>query len=622
MCVAFGYSSDSNKHFAFSGCNMHTSSQPQFQPGNMHHSATMMPAQPTAHPRTGGYGPVGQTINRAQQHSQPQPFPPPPPPPNLPSPPPGTFTNPNPLPTFQSPSPSQTSTQATPSPSQHIRSKPQALPPADFTPSPTHWDTRSIFGLDLPRFIKHTPYTEANHTAGTSPFCTPSATDGTVIGCDTWHMATTGMFFIKHISETMFASELFSGLRARKIDLDATAIAYCHQHNIPAPTKQKALSALVSEFVEHMQDVNNESSSTPPKTSQHNSEGPQLKTPQQADPATTQRLIALEHQLATANLTISHLRGQPTPLPSQPAIIRTQPAPTANTQPDNTKATSADFSPIAPRNLQLHLDSSGHESALYNNPLPTDVHSPPPVVDITSSPGPGASQETALYSPSPQHQEDDSKAATPHHHHTTHPHPSLAAKSVSPPHQHTTLPASHRPATSNTDTTSQSSKPTPSDTSKNKANALYSLAATPPYLRSSDNPRCLALRPPNPKCLSMQCFNNQPSVPNGFSKTSPASILRVASCDGSVRSRTCRKNKKQNAAPTSTRCCKHTPKSLLTRDSSSKPMRLRGASQYASLTNSRPNPSFGSYASLPKCQSDYWICPDPPILPMYSKPRG
>ena len=487
---------------------MHTSPQPQFQAGSMRHNATMMPAQPTTYPRTSGYGPVGQAINRTQQHSQPQPFPPPPPPPNLPSPPPGTFTNPTlpvpPLPTFQSPSPSQTSTQATPSPSQPLRNKPQALPPADFTPSPTHWDTRSIFGLDLPRFIKHTPYTEANHIAGMP------ITDLTILqtvrhGWNSYwlrylaHGHNTGMFFTKHISETMFASELFSGLRARKIDLDATAIAYCHQHNIPTPTKQKALSALVSEFVDYMQDVNNESNSTPSKTSQHNSEGPQLKTPQQTDPATTQRLIALGHQLATANLTISYLRGQPTPLPSQPAIIHTQPVPTINTQPDNTKAPSRDFSPIAPRNLQLHLDSSGHESARCNNPPPVDIQSPPPVVDITSSPIPGASQETALYSPSPQYHEDDSKAAPPHHHDVAHPHSSLATNPVSQPHQHTTAPALHRPATSNTDTTSQSPKPILADTSKKQRKRTIQLGSNPTLLKKQRQSTLPGAPAPKPK---------------------------------------------------------------------------------------------------------------------------
>ena len=233
---------------------MHTSSQPQFHADTMHRNPAMMPAQPAAHPRTGGYGPVGQAINRMQQHSQ---FPPPPPPPSLPSP---------------------TSTQATLSPSQSLRNKPQTLPPADFTPSPTHWDTRSVFGLDLPRFIKHTPHTEANHTAGMP------ITDLTILqtvrhGWNSYwlrylaHGYNTGMFFTKHISETMFASELFSGLRARKIDLDAMAIAYCHQHNIPAPTKQKALSALVSEFVDYMQDVNNDSNPAPSKASQHNTQG-------------------------------------------------------------------------------------------------------------------------------------------------------------------------------------------------------------------------------------------------------------------------------------------------------------------------------------------------------------
>ena len=229
---------------------MHTSSQPQFQAGSMHHSATM-PAQLTTSPRTSGYGPVGQAINRMHQHSQPQPFPPPPPPPHLPSPPPGTFTNPTPLAHLLPPS--QTPTQATPSPSPPLRTKLQVLPPADFTPSPTHWDTRSIFGLDLPRFIKHTPHTEANHTAGMP------ITDLTILqtvrhGWNSYwlrylaHGHNTGLFFTKHISENMFASEFFSALRSRKIDLDAAAIAYCHQHNIPVHTKQKALSALVTEF--------------------------------------------------------------------------------------------------------------------------------------------------------------------------------------------------------------------------------------------------------------------------------------------------------------------------------------------------------------------------------------
>ena len=157
---------------------------------------------------------------------------------------------------------------------------------------------------------------------------------------------------------------------------------------------------------------------------------------------------------------------------------------------------------------------------------------------------------------------------------------------------------------------------------KNNASAPYNLAATLPCSRSRDNPHCLALQHPSPKRLSMQCFSNQPSDPNGSSKTSRVSILRVESCDGSVRSRTCLKNKKQNAAPTSTRCCKHTLRSPSIRGSSWKPMRLRGAFQYASLTNSRPDPFFDSYASLPRCQSDYWTYPDPPILPMYSKPRG
>ena len=468
----------------------------------MHRNPAMMPVQSAAHPRTGGYGPVGQAINRTQQHSQPQPlqsqpFPPPPPPPYLPSPPPGTFTHPKPtgppLPTLLSPSSSPTL-----SPPQSLRNKPQTLPPADFTPSPTHWDTRSVFGLDLPRFIKHTPHTEANHTAGMP------ITDLTILqtvrhGWNSYwlrylaHGYNTGVFFTKHISETMFASELFSGLRAKKIDLDATAIAYCHQHNIPAPTKQKALSALVSEFVEYMQDVNNDSNPAPSKASQHNTQGPQLKTPQQPDPATAQRLLTLEHQLATANLTIS-----------------TQPTPNMNTQPDNIKATSADISPIAPRNLQPHLDSLMQESAHRRNLPPGDINLHPQVVDITSSPIPGASQETALYSPSPQYHDDDSKPVAPHPRDAAHPTPFPDTNPMSQPHQHTTAPAPRRHAKSNTDGTSQASKPILADTSKKQGKRTIQLGSNSTLLKKQRQSTLPGAPTPKPK---MPVEATSPAIP-------------------------------------------------------------------------------------------------------------
>ena len=390
---AFGYRSDLSNHFASGECIMHTSPQPQFQTGSMPHSATTQ-AQFAAYPRTSGYGPIGHAINRMHQHQQSQPLPPPPPP-LLPSPLPGTFTATAPLvpllPTSHSPSPSPTPTQATPSPSPPQRAKPQVLPPPDFTPSPTHWDTRNIFGLDLPRFIKHTPHTEANNTAGI-PITDLTRLQTVRHGWNSYwlrylaHGHNTGLFFTKHISETVFASEFFSTLRNRKIDLDAAAIAYCHQHNIPTHTKQKAFTALVTEFVDYLQDICNESNSTAPVSSQHNPAAHQLKAPQQVDPATAQRLIALEHQLATANLTINHLRGQPTPLPSQPTTTHTKPISTADTHPNNIGAHSCDFSPIAPRNLQPHMEALGHESAPCKTLAPAGTRSPPSVVDITASP--------------------------------------------------------------------------------------------------------------------------------------------------------------------------------------------------------------------------------------------
>ena len=483
-----------SKQCATNECNMHHSSQPQFHADTMHSNPALMPAQTATHPRTGGYGPVGQTINRMQQHSQPQslqlqPFPPPPPPPRLPSPPPGTFsqTKPTgpPLPALPSPSPSPTSTQTTPSPPQPLRNKPQTLPPADFTPSPTHWDTRSVFGLDLPRFIKHTPHTEANHTAGMP------ITDLTILQtvCHGWnsywlrymaHGYNTGVFFTKHISETMFASEFFSGLRAKKIDLDATAIAYCHQRNIPAPTKQKALSALVSEFVEYMQDVNNGSNPAPSKAPQRNTQGPQLKIPQQPDPATAQRLLTLEHQLATANLTISHLRGQPTPLPSQPTIIHTQPTPNMNTHPDSVKSTSADISPIAPRNLQPHLDSLMPESTHHPNPTHGDSNLHSQVVDITSSPVPAHPRKLPCI-----HRHHNTKMTIPsqlryiHTTQLTQPHPLTPIRC----HNHTNIPQPQLYADTTRATQMEPARlpnPSPQIHPKSKENAPYNLAATPP----------------------------------------------------------------------------------------------------------------------------------------------
>ena len=292
----------------------------------------------------------------------------------------------------------------------------------------------------------------------------------------------------------MFASEFFSALRSRKIDLDAAAIAYCHQHNIPVHTKQKALSALVTEFVDYMQDVSNESSSTTPTPSQHNPEGHQLKVPQQTDPATAQRLIALEHQLAAANLTINHLRGQPTPLPSQPTTTHTQPVST-NTHPHNIAAQSRDFSPIAPRSLQPHLESLGHESAHCKTPPPADTHSPPPVVDITSSPVPGASQETALYSPSPHYQDDDPKAGTSNQHDASHPHPFP----TTPAPQHTTTSTLHRPATDTTDRTSQSSKPVPDTTSNKPRKRAIQLGSNPTLLKKQRQSTLPGAPAPKPK---------------------------------------------------------------------------------------------------------------------------
>ena len=222
-------------------------------------------------------------------------------------------------------------------------------------------------------------------------------------------------------------------------------------------------------------------------------------SPQQTDPATAQRLIALEHQLAAANLTINHLRGQTAPLPSQPTTTHTQPVST-NTHPHNIAAQSRDC-PIAPRSLQPHLESLGHESVHYKTPPPADTHSPPPVVDITSSPVPGASQKTALCSPSPHYPDDDPKAGTSNQHDASHPHPFPTTHPAPHPHQHTTASALHRPATDAADRTSQSPKPVPDTTSNKPCKRAIQLGSNPTLLekqRQSTLPGAPAPKPKTP----------------------------------------------------------------------------------------------------------------------------
>ena len=378
-----------------------------------------------------------------------------------------------------------------PSPSPPHRTKPQVLPPSDFTPSPTHWDTRNIFGLDLPRFIKHTPHTDILQTIrhGWNSYWLRYLAHG----------HNTGLCFTKHISETMFASEFFSTLRNRKIDLDAAAIAYCHQRNIPTHTKQKALTALVTEFVDYLQDICSECNTTASVSPPHNPAAHQLRPPQQVDPATAQRLIALEHQLATANLTISHLRGQPTPQPSQPITTHAKPISTADTHLNAIGAQSRDFSPIAPRNLQQHIDALGHEPTTCKTLAPAAARPAPSVVDITASPVRGASQETTLYSPSPHYYDDDAKATASNQHIVSHPQHSLPTSSLPHSHQSITASTPHQTATDTTEHTSQSSKTIPDTTSKKPGKRAVQLGSNPTLLKKQRQSTLPGAPAPKPK---------------------------------------------------------------------------------------------------------------------------
>ena len=151
-----------------------------------------------------------------------------------------------------------------------------------------------------------------------------------------------------------------------------------------------------------------------------------------------------------------------------------------------------------------------HESARCHNLPPEDINFHPQVVDITSSPIPGASQETALYSPSPQYHDDDSKTVTPHPRHAAHPPPSLNANPASQPHQHATAPALHRHAKSNTDGTSQSSKPILSDTSKKQGKRTIQLGSNPTLLKKQRQSTLPGAPTPKPK-MPVEAVFQQPA---------------------------------------------------------------------------------------------------------------
>ena len=290
--------------------------------------------------RYSGYGPMGRSINMMQTHPcSNSSFPPPPPPifanpptsPPPPCPPPGLFDSPHTHPgtalsTVHQPSPPPPIFQTTPTPTQqtqHNTTPPDALShplppvPTEFCQSPTHWDTRSVFGLDLPRTIRQTAHTTSNKTAGVPVTQLP------LLACvrHTWnsywirylaHGNNLHMVFTKNIAEAACVSEFLAKVRSRKLDIDKTAMAYCHQHSIPAHTRQAAITALVNEFIDYMCDVN------PTSTSKSAA----LNTSTQADPASAHRIAELEHQLAISSQTIQQLQqgnqAEPFRTPTKP----------------------------------------------------------------------------------------------------------------------------------------------------------------------------------------------------------------------------------------------------------------------------------------------------------------
>jgi len=319
---------------------------PPFPPPPGPPTTTLFPTIPT--PAT-----WGTTAINGGSHTQPT-FPPPPPPPQTPSPsPPPRYpaspaTPPPPAhhplsPTVctRSASPAHTPTHSTQTHIAHTDIPPATTTqiPQEFVQTPDLWDNRQLFGLNLPRYIQATPHSVQNKTAGLPIANAPLVAFLRHNWSSYWlryaaHGYDLHLMCSKHVSEAVFATELLGMLRARRIDLDQAATAFCWQENLSL-AKRPAMTQLVKELVLYIQELqdqyndtsksdkqkthhqaettstadqkpetNTDTSPGPHTESQQDKSGPQLPiqpTQQEThDPLAAHRISDLEAQLATA----------------------------------------------------------------------------------------------------------------------------------------------------------------------------------------------------------------------------------------------------------------------------------------------------------------------------------
>ena len=112
--------------------------------------------------------------------------------------------------------------------------------------TPGHWDNRQV--LNLPRHIQPTAHSAHNRTAGLPVESVPLLAFLRHSWSSYWlryiaHGHEPHIVCTKHVNEAVFATELLGMLRARRIDIDQAAAAYCWEDKLNL-AKRPALTQL------------------------------------------------------------------------------------------------------------------------------------------------------------------------------------------------------------------------------------------------------------------------------------------------------------------------------------------------------------------------------------------
>ena len=327
---------------------------------------------------------------------------------------------------------------------------PTAQLPHDFVQTPEHWDNQQAFGLNLPRHIQSTAHSAHNRTAGLPIVSVPLLAFRRHSWSSNWlryiaHGHEPHIVRTKHVNEAVFATELLGMLRARRIDLDQAAAAYCWEEKLTL-AKRPALTQLVKElviYVQELQDQCNQSNNTPAEkhsgekqqpgedSSKQNNPAPSTQTNNAPDTAhidshAAHRISDLEAKLASAleeadalRAAASHATQPTTPRRNTDADTRSPRTPPPNVSPlqalstDNTptsatRGTKRSHSPTVRTGLPIKDKSQDH---IHMIDSPLSQHNAAP--DTTQPQAASTTANISLADPSPAQRSSASRSWSP-----------------------------------------------------------------------------------------------------------------------------------------------------------------------------------------------------------------